>query len=382
MLDAGMIDGKRVRKSFPSKEEAEGEGARLRAELRRAGDRVAAVTPEERARWLALEDRCRAAHGTIEDAVEFWLASRPTADTPPLSTLLPRWDEAKEGRRGSRHRDQVRLHWKDFVDDVERWRGMDIPATEATAADVMRHMERPEWSAGTRRARLASLSCVFGWAARQRLVASNVVSLVHRPELPIVDEIRFATVEEARALLTRAWEMGPANRDLVVYLVLGMFAGVRRSEIQRTRGGDFHLASGEFVVPLGKLSANITAKRRTRKRRVVDLEITALEWLRACEVERWKPDELIIRPNWRRRWERVQAVIQPWPENVLRHTFPTYHFALYRNEARLQSLIGHDSANTLREHYLGLVRREQAEAFWALRPSAFRLTEKPDLSES
>lgn len=380
LVDAGLIGGKRVRLSFPTRPEAEGELARLRAEQRREGDRVAGLSPEQRARWLALEDRCREAGGTLEEAVDHWLAHRPGPGAAALGELLPGWLADTAETRGDRHRYQVALHWRDFEAEVSRWIGGGTAdaAHLVTAAHVERHLGRPDWSAGTRRSRLASVSCLLGWAARRGLVPRNVAALVHKPELPVAGEIRFLTVAEARALLRSAAGAGEAardvvGRDVVVYLVLGMFAGVRVREIERAVMGDLHLDTAEFVVPLGKVSARSVAGRRSRKRRVVDLEITALEWLRWAGVEALPPDLPVCGPNFRKRWEAVRAVVADWPENALRHTYATYHYALHRDEARLQALMGHDSKDVLHSSYRGLARRGDAVAFWESGPDTVGL---------
>lgn len=383
MVD-GRLDGERIRLTFPTKEEAEREMRRLGAVRRRAGDRVAMVPPEQIAEWLRLEERCAAAGGTLAGAVDYWLASRPGPGTARLDELLPAWKLAKDGVRGDRHRDQVELHWDDFQEDAERVLGADASANEVTMGLVRDHVTGHGWSPATQLARLRSLSCVFGWAMRQGLVPGNPVAKVPKPELPVAEEVRFLSVPEARRLLRGVAALGDEDRDLLAYLVLGMFAGIRRAELLRTtvRDIDFSISPAEFIVPLGKLSATVSAKPRSRKRRVVILENACAEWLRWAKVHEWEPGEKLIRPNFRKRWDRAKAVLDPWPPNVLRHTFPSYHYALYRNEAELQAALGHDSKDTLVEHYRGLARRAEAEQFFRLVPGTVleppKNTTKPD----
>ncbi|NBO18402.1 MAG: hypothetical protein EBV03_04085 [Proteobacteria bacterium] len=367
MVD-GMIDGRRVRLTFPTKDEADGARARLMARKARAGDKAALVPPETVAAWMRLEERCVAAGGTLAGAVEYWLQSRPGPGTAKLTELLPKWLLEKDASRGSRHVDQVAIHWKDWMVDAAAWLGPEAAASEATAAHVRDHVQGHGWTAATIRNRLASLSCVFGWAVRHGLCAANPVTLVPRPELPVADEVRFLSIPEARRLLRGVAARPEEDRDLMAYLALALFAGIRRAELLRAMVRDIDFDAGEFVVPLGKLSAKIGSRFRSRKRRVVIMEKACREWLRWAGVDRRQPGERLILPNFRRRWDAAKVVLSPWPSNVLRHTFPTYHYAWYRNEAELQAILGHDSPDVLVEHYRGLARRADAEAFLSLSP--------------
>jgi integrase len=187
----------------------------------------------------------------------------------------------------------------------------------------------------------------------------------------VAEEVRFLAVEEAARLLRGVAALDEADRDLMVYLALAMFAGVRRAELLRAtvRDVDLSISPAEFVVEVGKLSARVTSKPRSRKRRVVAMETACEEWLRWAGVGEREPAERLVRKNFRRRWDRVKAVLSPWPSNVLRHTFPTYHYALYRNEGELQAMMGHDSKEALVQYYRGLARRAEAERFFGLRPA-------------
>lgn len=266
---------------------------------------------------------------------------------------------------------QVVIHWRDWMSDAAGWVGTEAAASEATAAHVRSHVNGHGWEAATVRNRLASLSCVFGWAVKHGLVAGNPCALVPRPELPVAEEVRFLAIPEVVTILRAVAGCGPEDRDLMAYLVLALFAGVRRAEILRTmvRDIDFEARPPEFIVPLGKLSAKVTAKPRSRKRRVIPMENVCVEWLRWAGVDLREPGERLIGPNFRRRWDRARSCLPTWPPNVLRHTFPTYHYAFHRNESELQAILGHDSKDTLVEHYRGLARRADADVFLSLGPS-------------
>ena len=80
---------------------------------------------------------------------------------------------------------------------------------------------------------------------------------------------------------------------------------------------------------------------------------------------------MIISKNFDRRWDRLRQASGwklPWPHDVMRHTFASMHYAQHRNEALLQTQLGHDNAQTLFKHYRALKTGKEAAEFWQLRP--------------
>jgi hypothetical protein len=71
------------------------------------------------------------------------------------------------------------------------------------------------------------------------------------------------------------------------------------------------------------------------------------------------------------RTDRVRQVIRasgvPWPQNVTRHSFVSYHLAEHENAAKTALEAGHSEAILFR-HYRALVTPQAAAEFWAIRP--------------
>jgi integrase len=144
-------------------------------------------------------------------------------------------------------------------------------------------------------------------------------------------------------------------RSLLGFAALAMFAGVRPEELKRSPRDVIDVNHGTIVVTGGRA--------KTRKRRVVDLSKNCVAWLklwmRLCPEQR-----MIIPKNFRVLWELLReasglkplgwrakrskkhppsdtGAVEPWPSDVLRHTFATMHLALHQNIAVLQVLLGH-----------------------------------------
>jgi hypothetical protein len=56
-----------------------------------------------------------------------------------------------------------------------------------------------------------------------------------------------------------------------------------------------------------------------------------------------------------------------WPQNALRHSFASYHYAKFRNENETAAIMG-NSPQMVFGHYRELVRPAEAEAFFRLMP--------------
>ena len=127
-------------------------------------------------------------------------------------------------------------------------------------------------------------------------------------------------------------------------------------EVARLRWGDVDL-EGKRV--------NIAPQHsKTGGARPVTLLRPALHLLRAGG-HRPAPQR-ICPPQWQRHWREVRCragwnrLTRPWPQDVCRHSFASYHAARFRNLHELQLQMGHHSTDLLRTRYLNLPRVEQA----------------------
>ena len=128
---------------------------------------------------------------------------------------------------------------------------------------------------------------------------------------------------------------------------------------------------------------------KTGPGRVVDLTANAVAWLELIP-EKLRSGPVVPSRSWDWKWLRfryllgwdvatektirkrclpaVEAVHGEWPNDVLRHTFASMHYAEHQNEALLQVQMGHRSAKMIHEHYRAVRTRVEAKRFWALRP--------------
>jgi integrase len=373
-LDLGLVNGKRMQISCASKEDAEGELARRKAELRRAGELAFSITDEERHRYVACRDRLKAVGASLEQAVDFFLLhAKPAKGAITLRQMIDACIEAKreEGAR-PRYLGQLKCSANSFADS----HGEETMCDQVTALDVTRWLQSNEWAPKTWNVYRGDLRTVYQWAIATGHATINPCEAV-KPKRLDDGEIKFLTVDQARSLLQRAAAVRPGAekrdekgvwipyeladldfRDCLAFVVLGLFCGLRpERELGEMSWDD---VKEDVVIVQGE-------RAKSRARRVVDLPVNARAWLKLCPSR----DGKILPANFRRKWTALREAVKlldDWPHDGMRHTFATMHLAHHGDEKRLQILMGHESAELIYKHYRGITTAAEAAKFWLLEP--------------
>lgn len=173
-------------------------------------------------------------------------------------------------------------------------------------------------------------------------------------------EIRPLEWRDIKRLLRTA--RMPEHRPCMAALGLMLWAGIRPAEVERLHWSDIDFS--ESVVSVRPRHS------KTGGARHVHLCPALTAWLHESSLPAI-PDATgkICPPNWPRRWKRLRqaARIQPWQQDVLRHTFASYHAKHFHNFPLLQMEMGHRSAELLRSRYLSMqgVTAARAAVFWS-----------------
>lgn len=386
-LDAGVIKGRRYQKLFKTKELAQMERARLKGEKLRIGNLAHEITDEERLLYTALREKLAAVGATISQAVEFFLKhAKPVKELVTFEELRTLCGEAKENDR-SLTADYV----KQFKAKAEAFglSGADAQlAHEISTEAILTWLDGNEWAWKTWNNYRVDLHTLFGWGVEKGYLMRNPVAEIPPKPRPIIEgegDIEFLRFAQCETLLRRAAMAteGALPRDrrgafvevdkekedyrlLVPALVIGLYTGLRpEKEIGQMKWQSILLDEALVVVSQGRA--------KTRQRRTVALSDNAVAWLRWCKAQGMgeSDDEPILPRNFTKRWKRLRQVCKVfdnWPHDGMRRTFATMHLAFYEDEKKLQLFMGHRSAQMIWEHYRGLVKRAEAEKFWALKP--------------
>ncbi len=234
------------------------------------------------------------------------------------------------------------------------------PLCHVTTAVVEDWIQKRKVSVGSRKAYLRALNAFFQWATeKKKLVAENPVRAIESPREDR-NAVTYLTVIDAERLLHTTVQVRP---DLLPYIALGMFAGLRPSEIhgEKTDHPPLDWSSIDFERKI----ITVTAKQtKTRDGRRVEMSDNLLRWLLPCRRDHG--------PIFFTR-TALAAVVEKagidFPKDVLRHTCGTYMYASRQHEGQVAVMLG-DTIKTVKRHYVNpLVDKIDAEKFWALEPA-------------
>ncbi len=362
MVDAGIIDGKRVRRTFSSQAEAEAEGDRLRAE-RNAKSQTAKFEAANRAVSLArLSDaergdvlaalRALKGRGTLTGAVEFFLKHAAPENARSVSEIVTELLAAVQAA-GRRPRTVGELKWR-LGAFGERFGT--VPIMTVTTRDIETWISERTAGAGpvTRDNERRGLYRLFAFAVKRRYAERNPVASLERSTIDSSSAPSIHTPEEVQKVLATAAEHAPR---MVPYYAIGYFAGLRpENELRGLQWTDIDFKAGLIHV------RPETAKKR--RERYVDIAPNLAAWLAPHRMESGR---IRYTPYSFKKVKRKSGV--KWSPDVMRHTFATMHFAANSDAPKTAAQLGHSGdPGVLFNHYRRLIRPDVAQAFWQIMP--------------
>jgi integrase len=354
VVDLGIVEGKRKRPSFPTKQEAQTYAEQAR--VARANEGTAAFSlPMDIRLDAAKANQVLAPHSvTILEAAKYYQKHVLAYKTAPtVKEIVHKYiDDSVNRNLRPRTIGDLKHRLTCFADDFGESRLSDI-----TLDELKEWVQDDEWGMRTRVNFLTKISQLYGYALRHKWVDSNLTEHIDRPA---VDETapEIFTVEQAERLLTHAQEF-----DLLPYIATGLLAGVRSAEMVRLDGRNFNF--GQKTITIGADAA------KKRSQRIVDMQPALLAWLEPCREKLQNGGEIVDQGRFRKNKELLleAAEIQEWPANGLRHSFGSYHFAMFRSSDDTAHQMG-NSVEIVHRHYKALVPKSEADKFWNLRPKA------------
>jgi integrase len=286
---------------------------------------------------------------TVADAIEFYLphlkASNRTCTFAELvAELLPA--KASDGV-SPRYLQDLRCRLGQFASVF----GMRL-VSEITAHEIDDWLRGLEVSPVSRNNSRRVLRTAFSFAVKRNYCVDNPAAKTAKAK-EIEGTVGILTVAETARLLESA------DAELVPFIAIGAFAGLRRAEMERLDWSEVDLESGLITVQ--------AVKAKSARRRFVKIRENLANWLAPYAARRG----MVTPANCRKMLEAtiVAAGIKHWPSNALRHSFASYHLAHFKDAAALALELGHTDAGLVFQHYRQLVRPKDAEKYWNLFPS-------------
>lgn len=361
------VTKRRRRKFFTTRKAADDYAAKFRQNKQRLGNLAYQLNPRQGIEAAESFEKLAPIGATLTEAVDYFLRhAKPKNGKRLCKDVANELLESKR-RAGKRESYQKALKWalgkfnKSFGERLIH---------EVRREEVEDWLNSLGYSGTSRRNYLRDLGIMFRFAIVRGYCAENIIKDIEKPAVANTAPEIFS-VATASALLFGAQIMKTirsrdgrmVDANMVPYLAIGFFAGLRSSELAKLDWNEINLRNRTIEV-----KAEVA---KTARRRVVDISDNLAEWLAPHE----KMTGPIACPRWRDRLRRLTASSEDdndgieWARNGLRHSFASYHLVMHESADKTALQLGHENATMLFKHYREIVSREAAQKFWNIRPS-------------
>jgi integrase len=286
---------------------------------------------------------------SLNDAIDFYLRHNP-ADLPKKTVK-----EVADELLAAKQRDGVsEAYLRDLKDRLP-----DISAAFNTSIGLVSHAQLEDWlrslsvSARTRNNYRAMIIMLWRFA-RQRgyLLRDRSTEADMLPRAKDVEsDIEVFRPDQLAKLLKKA------PRDLVPFLAIGAFTGLRHAELLRLEWGDVRFSQGYVEVK--------AKKSKTAQRRLAPIQPNLAAWLGPYHKRKGK---VCLWKHTRRMASALAKKLKiQWPKNGLRHSYASYRLAQCQDAAKVALEMG-NSPQMIFRHYRELVTPQDAAAWWNISP--------------
>jgi integrase len=345
-------DGKRKREFYETRAPAMAEAARKKAELEKFGIEGAEFSSRLRVEAQECAERLMPFGKTLTNATDFFVghlkASERSCTAKELVDLLVATKE--NTNKSARHLSDLRSRLGIFA---EKFDGR-IVAT-ISGEEIGDWLNSLEVSATTKNHYRRLVILLFNFAVKRRFATDNPAVATEKSKEDDSPPGILTVTQTARLLESAAPELVP-------FIAIGAFAGLRRAELERLDWKDIHFDDGLVEVT--------AVKSKTARRRFIRIQPNLREWLLPVRKHTGK----VTCEDFRKAFDRARrdAGITDWPDNALRHSFASYHFAHFKDAAALALEMGHTDSGVIFSNYRQLVRPADAARYWSIAPQSHR----------
>lgn len=184
---------------------------------------------------------------------------------------------------------------------------------------------------------------LFEFATRREWCDRNPIKLIERKK--IIEKDSPLSFPQIKNLLKTA--KMPKHKECLPAIGLLMFAGVRPREVHRLTWKDIDLEENSITIH--------SLCSKTGGVRQVEI-CSSLKRLLAPFANGQK-NERVCPKNWQKRWRDIRndsGFKNVWVQDILRHTYASYHAKRFKDLPRLQLNMGHYDLSLLRSRYVNM----------------------------
>ena len=300
--------------------------------------------------------------GSLLEAARYYAANRLI--NIPAKTVTEVYDEMIKAKRNEGLSER-------YITDLESRVGhfatdFKTQLRDVSGNDIRNWLQDMDIANRTRNNFRLAIQTLFSFAKTQKYLPPDWNELDAVPIWKVKqEEIEIFTPDEMTTLLA------VANKNLIPFLAIGGFAGLRSAEVERLDWSKVNLKKGYITVDAGIA--------KTNSRRLVPITANLKLWLEPHAKENGPVVQLSNVPNALRRVVDATRPVDPkdstkhlaprvpWRHNALRHSFCSYRLADQKSAAQVALEAG-NSPQMIFKHYRELVTEDDAKSWFAITP--------------
>lgn len=188
------------------------------------------------------------------------------------------------------------------------------------------------------------LHAIFEFALKREWLSSNPVKLIEKRKV-IEREIKPLSLLDTKRLIDSAKKYGDSN--CIAAAAILIYAGIRPREIRRLKWRDIDIEENTITIR--------PECSKTGGSRKVEICNSLKTFLSGHILP---PESSVCPKNWSRRWKKIRDFAgfkNTWVQDVLRHTYASYHVKRFHDLPRLQINMGHRDISLLRSRYVNMI---------------------------
>ena len=360
------LAGRRMRRFFKNREDAEAEMKRIEQERKRYGDLFARYRESEKIEMLLAYEKAREAGiglmATIQEVIK---AKQEGEECSTVGTLVRKF--LRERREmGNRENSMKTLSCaiERFAENL--WNEPISAINRQCVLDFLMHGKKlngQAWHTRTKRGYLRDIKGFLNWCVVEREIEFSPAESIRPMRFTDAERLdqetrkEILTLDETERLMAACVEHAP---ELTPRVAIMLFAGLRAGrEAEGVLMENIDFNTGLLHVR--------PSRAKDRHSRYVAMPENLVQWLN------WSFEQGYTLPvsGWRRRWDelrkRVELFGDDWPANATRHSFASYLLDMEGEEATVKAL-GHGTDDMLFQHYRTLVKPGSGAGYFNIKP--------------
>ena len=200
----------------------------------------------------------------------------------------------------------------------------------------------------------AMLHGLFEFALRREWCDKNPIKRIERKKV-IEREIQPLKLSETKRLIKTAQN---ESSEYAIVAALLVYAGIRPREVRRLTWRD--IDTEEKTITVRSQCSKTGGVRQVEIPPVLN---------RLLITHKSESSSYICPMDWQRRWRKIRdnsGFRGRWVQDVLRHTYASFHAKNYADLPRLQLNMGHRDLSLLRSRYINMhgISRAEAKSFF------------------